>query len=152
LPVTSAVAAAHRAGVIHRDLKPANVVLARRGLRWPERMQMWLNEVETSPQVSYDETLETLTITGLQLIPDDRLRLSLETDAPSLLSRRDRRLETCRRMLQHFNLDVRARARIDKALPDLLAGRAVLDAFAAPLKDAHLNVLRSVIERKEGQA
>ncbi len=29
LPVTSAVAAAHDAGILHRDLKPANVVLAR---------------------------------------------------------------------------------------------------------------------------
>jgi hypothetical protein len=87
----------------------------------------------------------------LELTPDDRLRLSLETDGPSLLSRRDRRLETCRRMLRHFNLDVRARALIDQALPDLLFGDAVLDAFAAPLKDAHLNVLRSVIGRRESR-
>jgi hypothetical protein len=54
-------------------------------------------------------------------------------------------------MLRHFNLDVRARALIDQALPDLLFGDAVLDAFAAPLKDAHLNVLRSVIGRRESR-
>jgi eukaryotic-like serine/threonine-protein kinase len=33
VPVLSAVAAAHDAGVIHRDLKPSNIVLARRGGR-----------------------------------------------------------------------------------------------------------------------
>ncbi len=117
------------------------------GLRLPERIHLWLNGAETAPQVSYDENAETLIIKSVELRPVDRLRLSLETDSPSLLSRRDRRLETCRRMLHNFKLEVRARARIEPALPDVLSGKATLDAFSAPIKDAHLNALRSVIER-----
>ena len=115
------------------------------GLRQPERIQLWLNGAASTPHFTYNEAIETLILTGLVLAPTDQLRLRLETDAPSLLSRRDRRLETCRRLLGQFNLDVRARARLERALPDLISAQASLDAFTPPVKDAHLNVIRSVI-------
>ena len=134
----------------NQELAPArrSYTITLHGLRLPERIRLWLNGAESAPSVSYDELTETLILTGLVLSPSDRLRLRLETDSPSLLSRRDRRLETCRRLLGKFNLDVRARARIDQALPDLLSGEATLDSFAAPLKDAHLNVLKSIFSRR----
>jgi serine/threonine protein kinase len=49
LPVVSAVAAAHEAGVIHRDLKPSNVFVARTlyGLPWPKVVDFGVSKVVT---------------------------------------------------------------------------------------------------------
>jgi len=97
-----------------------------------------------STPTSYDAQTETLTLTGIALPYHSGLRLTL-TSAERLLSQRDRRPETVRRMLRAFVLDSAMKLVIDRALPEILQDPAQLLANPVLLDDIHARALLEVV-------
>ena len=116
------------------------------GIRRPDRVQLSIGGRCRPVEYEYDETAEALSIAGIVLTPSDELTLTCSVRAGTVLSRRDRRLETCRKMLRAFRLDTDAKHRIDQDLPAILENPALLLNHGAYLADSHLAALSSVIK------
>ncbi len=122
-----------------------------RGVRRPAALTLRINEAVRPAAWTYDDTTESLTLSDLPVGPADALELTLETEAGSLLSARDRRLETCRAMLRGFRLASLAKWALDRALPELVADPRRLEAFAGELdqvSEAQWMALRNVLARR----
>jgi hypothetical protein len=117
------------------------ITLRFRGISQPAEVSANLGAVETT----YDAATETLILAGIGLHPHEALSVLLRLPRGSLLGARDRRSERCRDLLRSFRLDSLVKQQVDSALPDLLAGRAALDDYAAALKDGHLAALRAAL-------
>lgn len=115
------------------------------GLRRPDRVQLTIDGHDREPAYVYDETAETLSLPDIVLAPSSELTLTCSLRAGSLLSRRDRRLETCRSMLRAFRLDTGVKHRLDLDLPAILAHPALLMNHSADLKEAHLSALSHAV-------
>lgn len=116
------------------------------GIAEPEEMTLLRHEQVITPVTQYDEQTETLTVTIEHIRPDNRLTLRLATIRSSLLSKRDRRAEHIRRMLQSFKTDSRLKVQIDKDLPRLLQGDVTVARYT--LSEAQQSALEHVL-RKE---
>jgi hypothetical protein len=69
----------------------------------------------------------------------------------SLLSRRDRRLETCRAMLWSFKLDSDTKQALYEAMPGLVEDADRLQRYAGAIdrvSEAQLMALRNVLARR----
>jgi hypothetical protein len=117
------------------------------GIRPPDEVQLSVNGRNHSPGLAYDELGEALTLTGVTREPTDELRLALSVRSGTLFSRRDRRLETCRKLLRSFRLDTNVKYRLDQDLIDILDGRSTLMSHSPDLKDAQLSALLSTMHR-----
>jgi len=116
------------------------------GIRHPDRVQLSIGAQHRPMDYTYDEAAEALIIAGIVLTPWDELTLTCSVRARTLLSRRDRRLETCRKMLRAFRLDTDVKHQVDRALPGILENPALLMNHSAYLTDSHLAALSGVIE------
>ena len=121
------------------------------GIRHPDRVQLSICGQDRPVDYTYDETAETLSIAGIVLTPSDELNLTCSVRAGTLLSRRDRRLETCRRMLRAFRLDTDVKHQVDQDLPRILDNPAFLMNHSASLTDSQLAALSCVIGQGEAQ-
>jgi hypothetical protein len=119
-----------------------------RGIRLPDEVHVSVNSAEAKPNYTYDELAETLTVQGVTLDPKDALTITLATHSSTLLSKRDRRLETCRKLLRAFRLDADAQYRLDRDLANLLEGKSSLLSHSRDLQDAHLSALSNVIQQR----
>lgn len=100
-----------------------------------------------TPAVLYDPDAERLVVYGVQIEPTQRLTLRLRAaDGASLLSRRDRRLETVRRMLRAFRLDTGVKGGIDYDLPRLLEDPTALMEHSARLTASQMYALSTALE------
>ena len=117
------------------------------GIRPPDDVQLSVSGTNHSPGLAYDDLGEALTVTGVTLEPADELRLTLSVRSGTLLSSRDRRLETCRKLLRSFRLDSNVKLRLDQDLSKLLAGRSSLMSHSPDLKDAQFSALLSTMQR-----
>ncbi len=135
-------------GPAHGDLAQAPAArayrLVIRGVGRPDAVRLAVNGAEQATGLTYDEATETLTLDRVSLGPAERLSLTLSAQA-GLLAPRDRRLETCRKLLRAFRLDTEIKRRVDEALPGILAGRVSLMQYAHDLTDAHVAALQSAI-------
>ncbi len=95
-----------------------------RGVCRPDALQLAVNGVEQAIAWTYDETAESLALPPVAVGPGDALALTLSVTDGSLLSRRDRRLETCRAMLRTFRMNSWVKWGLERALPDLVADPA----------------------------
>jgi len=114
------------------------------GIRHPDHAHLSINGQDLSAGYAYDEAAETLSIVGIVLTPSNELTLTCSVRAGRLLSRRDRRLESCRKMLRAFRLDTEAKRRIDQDLLGILENPALLMNHSASLSDGHLAALSNV--------
>jgi hypothetical protein len=110
-------------------------------------VQVWVNGTASDPTWTIEAEAERLTLQNIPLKPTDELELVLSVQSGSLLSKRDRQLETCRKLLRSFRLDSGVKVRIDEALPQILEDGDRLAPFANVLKDAQLAALRNVLHR-----
>ncbi len=121
------------------------------GIRQPQIVKLTVDGAPRPAESTYDAVNETLTLGPLDLRPTEALMLTL-TAAETLLSRRDRRLETCQRLLKAFRLETEAKRGVHNDLPKLLTGAASLQAHGHALKDAQLAALAAVLRgRVESQ-
>ncbi len=124
--------------------------LVLRGIRQPETAILAIDGVEQGVAGAYDAATETLAFPALPLGPASMLALTLSVGEGSLLGGRDRRVETCRAMLQAFRLASDAKQMLLHSLPALAEDVQRLQQFAGDLdqvSDAQWAALRSVLER-----
>ena len=121
-----------------------------RGVRKPDELNVAINGARLTVEWTYDEAAESLQLPDMLLGPADELTLALGVADGSLLSRRDRRLETCRAMLHAFKLDSWAKLMLNEAMPELVKEPHRVQQFASRLdrvSDAQWMALRNVLER-----
>ena len=116
-----------------------------RGIRPPDDAQLLVNDVVHNPRLDYAEATETLMVSGITLKPSDELRLRLSVGQGTLLSKRDRGRERCRRLLRAFRLDTETKYRIDQALDEIIKGRVSLMQYRQALGDAQLSALSNMV-------
>ncbi len=116
------------------------------GIRSPEFVQATINDAPQDSATIYDERSETFTLEKIELKATDRLRVTLAVNDGALMSRRDRRSETCRAMLRAFKMPTGLKYRIDRDLPVIFENINRLSSYGAGIKDAHIAALKSVIE------
>jgi alpha-glucosidase (family GH31 glycosyl hydrolase) len=121
-----------------------------RSVRNPDAVRVALNGAEQGAEWGYDEPTESLWLTALPVGPADDLEVTIEVGDGSLLSKRDRRLETCRAMLRSFRLESVAKLALDQALPGAVQDPDELDQLACELDcvtEAQWLALRNVVGR-----
>ena len=97
------------------------------GIRQPDAVNLTVDGASQPAESEYDAANETMTLGPLDLRPTEALTLTLAA-AGTLISRRDRRLETCQRLLKAFRLETEAKRGVHNDLPKLLTGAASLQA------------------------
>jgi hypothetical protein len=117
------------------------------GVRAPDRVRLAVDGVERATASTYDENQERLILGEVVLRPFEQLTLTVEVDSGSLLSKRDRRLETCRKFLAAFRLDAGVKGRIDRDLPSILKDPALLMYHSADLTGAQMAALSAILGR-----
>jgi hypothetical protein len=117
------------------------------GVRAPDRVRLAVDNVQRTPASNYDGSQERLTLGEVVLKPSQQLNLTLEVDSGSLLSKRDRRLETCRKLLASFHLDSRVKFGIDRDLPRILQDPSSLMHHSADLTDPQMAALSAILHR-----
>jgi len=121
-----------------------------RGVRRPDALRLARNGAAQPVEWVYDAATESLTLPALPVGPADELTLTLDVAAGSLLSKRDRRVETCRAMLWAFKLESLAKLALDRALPEIAQNPGKLETFAGELdrvSEAQWMALRNVLAR-----
>ncbi len=121
-----------------------------RGVRKPDQVNVAINGAGLTVEWTYDEATESLQLPSLPVGPADELTLALGVADGSLLSKRDRRLETCRAMLRAFKLDSWAKLVLNEAMPDLVQEPQRSQQLAGEMdrvSDAQWMALRNVLER-----
>ncbi len=91
-----------------------------RGVRRPEELMLSVNGAAQAVAWTYEEATESLALPAVAVGPADELALSFGVSAGSLLSRRDRRAETCRAMLEAFRMNSWVKWEVERMLPALL--------------------------------
>ncbi len=117
------------------------------GVRAPDRVGMAIDDVERAPDFAYDDRQERLTFGAVVLRPAQKLTLTVLVRSGSLLSHRDRRLETCRKLLAAFRLDSGVKVRIDRDLPGLLDDPGSLMHHSADLTEGQMAALSAILSR-----
>ena len=133
-----------------------------RGVRKPDELRLTINGALQAIAGEYDEATESLTLPAVAVGPNDDLAVTIGVAAGSLLSQRDRRLETCRAMLRTFRLGSLAKLALDQALPELVRdpaargprrrrvgsrGRSALDGAAGRVGAQIIGAMHSPQER-----
>ena len=109
----------------------------------PEDIWLTVNGLPRAVKWIYNAQAEVLTVELGTLRPVDSCELSLGTPQTVLTSARNRRPDTARRLLRALPIDTLLKHSIDRALPDLLAGKLSPRDFDG-LSDAQLGALENV--------
>ena len=115
----------------------------------PAEILIEVNGMSRDTQLKYDAVAQDLTIELAEIVPTDRVKLTLRPIAAAWLFE-DRRAARCRQILRIFRLESESKRWIDQHLDEILADVNRLREAGATVKESHLAVLRSVIEGKEG--
>jgi alpha-glucosidase (family GH31 glycosyl hydrolase) len=137
---------------------PAHIPASRRysivlrGVRNPSGVRLAVNGTVHEVQGQYDAATESLTLPFVPCGPTDELTLTVSVADGALLSKRDRRVETCRAMLWAFKLDSLAKMTLDRVLPHLAENLDLLGQYGGEIdriSEAQLMALRNVLERRQ---
>jgi alpha-glucosidase (family GH31 glycosyl hydrolase) len=121
------------------------------GVRRPGSVRLAVNGVAEQVEEGYNEAAESLALPLLALGAQDELELQVEVSGESLLSKRDRRVETCRALLSAFKMNTHAKGVISEMLPVLVQQPRALESFGGALdlvSDAQMMALRNVLARQ----
>jgi hypothetical protein len=115
-----------------------------RGIVLPERVSVRVNGVAAEAITAYDPETATLSLAPIVLHPAEDLNIDLSVQSGDLLSRRDRSLDSLRKLLFHFRLDSWIKAEIERQWPRIAAGELDLHAFRT-LTASQASALHSLI-------
>jgi hypothetical protein len=132
-----------------RSVVPAlrTYTLIFRGIHKPSHVEVCIDGAERAVSLEYDAVSDTLRLGAIPLEATSELAVTLTAISGELMSRRDRRLATCRKMLLAFRLETNIKSRIDAELPEIMREARLLARYGAGLKDAHITALTHVIRR-----
>ena len=116
------------------------------GIYQPEEIDLRIDGAAQAATAQYDSAAETMTLRGITLQPREELRVRLTTNAAALMSRRDRRAETCRAMLRQFKLGSEIKRAVDRELKAILADPNLL--LRHELTGSQADALHSIVERR----
>ncbi|MGB8646746.1 MAG: TIM-barrel domain-containing protein [Anaerolineae bacterium] len=125
---------------------PRTYHLRLHGIRRPDHVRLMVNSVAQEVHGEYDPAGEVWAVTDVVLMRGDEATLLVESRRGGLMASRDRRQETCLKMLRAFKMDARLKHEIDRDLDKLLLSPNRLYSYGPGLKDAHLAALASVLE------
>ncbi len=121
-----------------------------RGVRKPDAVRLELDGVTQSAEWQYDAATESLTVPAVHVGPAHELSLTVRVASGSLLSKRDRRLETCQAMVRTFRLEAEVKRDLALVLPNIVADLKSLQRFGGEVdlvREAQWTALRNVISR-----
>lgn len=120
-----------------------------RGLCQPDEVEVSIDGDPTEFDTSYDPKTEAFTISGIKLSHFSRLVANLAVPkGQSLLAKRDRKIETVRRLMHAFNCNAETKRQIDERLEEILADPSSLAQFERQLTEAQMGVLLQVVGLK----
>jgi len=114
----------------------------------PAKIHLEVNGVSRDAQVNYVEGAQDLVIELPGIAPTDRVELTLRPIEPAW-PLADRRAARCRHRLWIFRMESESKSWIDQHLDEIIDDVNQLRELGPGVKDAHIAVLRSVIEEKE---
>jgi len=106
----------------------------------PDALQIKRNDEKCVYEWQYDETTHQLTITDVELSPNDNFKVELGRQS-GLLYMSDRRKEVILAMLDTFKLDADVKVRFASKVNDFIDDPSMLVQFADSMKDSHLLAL-----------
>ena len=133
------------------SLVPASRVysLTWRGVRQPAVVELAVDGMPVTPATHYDPASETFTLDKIELGHNQRLSLRLaDSTGQSLLSKRDRTLETLRKALRAFRCNPDVKRNLDPRLEEMRANPALLAGYERQLTEAQIGVLLQMLGRK----
>jgi alpha-glucosidase (family GH31 glycosyl hydrolase) len=120
-----------------------------RGVSQPAKIEVTIDGTTLHPKTTYDAGNGTLTLEEISLKSESRLAARLIPQVgKSLLLKRDRRLETCRKLLWSFHCSPDLKKQIDARLEEILIHPGVLVAYERQLTEAQMGTLIQEIRKK----
>jgi alpha-glucosidase (family GH31 glycosyl hydrolase) len=116
------------------------------GIIEPDKITVQVEQTEQSCQTRYDESTETLHISGIIVPQIADFSLNISTQQTSLLSHRDRTQETCLDMLWAFKLETTTKTALAERLSDLQNNFAILADYGTQLQETHKRALLEVTQ------
>ena len=110
----------------------------------PKTIQVQKNGEAQTPHSQYDHEMETLSLPGLELTPEDHLSIKLAS-SHTLGVEGDFRLVACRKMLRAFRMNTMAKLVLYERLPEVIEDPRQLSAILASLEESQLRALLEVI-------
>ncbi|MFX1538466.1 MAG: TIM-barrel domain-containing protein, partial [Promethearchaeota archaeon] len=91
-----------------------------KGIKKPEKIEVQVNNNPINFQSEYDKSNETLCIKNVIIAPINEINILLTTNSESLISKRDRTLEKCKKMLKLMKTQVEVKRVLDSKLSDII--------------------------------
>jgi hypothetical protein len=117
------------------------------GVRKPATVQVTLDGSDRQVEYRYGETTESLALDAIPVEPGSRAVITITSDEGSLLSKRDRTFERCKKFLHTFRLETHVKSNIDRELAHLIENPEALPIYRAGLKPSHYDALRNTLTK-----
>ncbi len=116
-----------------------------RGINQPEAVEVQLNGAPHPATMVYDESTHTLTLSGLELTPTAELSVILRRESGAFISKRDRTLELCHKLLHAARIENWTKGQLAQHLPEIIEQIELLADYRPNLQPAHWRALAEII-------
>ncbi len=111
----------------------------------PDQVMVTINDAACKTQSHYDATTQDFVL-DFSAKPTDRVELTLRFTEQPWTALTDRRKQRFREMLRRLRMESDSKRWIDQYLEEIFDDPACLKEFGPAVKDAHIEVLRSIVE------
>jgi len=127
-----------------------------KGINPPDMITIILNGNEISGESEFQEKEQALKINKIILTPFDELEITLTVNSGSMICKKERIMEKCKKLLKYFNLESTTKKLIHDKLPSVIKSNQKLSKFfeillkgqkagALPISSTDLQILNNVI-------
>jgi len=118
------------------------------GVANPENVLLEINENLCPCSPEYNQDTQTITLpVEAEIAPTDKITVTISSSEKSLISRKDRTLHACQRLLENFRLETYTKAGIFDLLPEIIQKPALLARSRPSVTDTQLRALLETITR-----